>query len=95
MLYTPFRVQVITLSVLPLSVEEKELNLLCPARALRIYIKCSTAFKQSEQFFVCFGGRTKRASGHEAVGLVDAIALTYASLGLYCSREQKHNPQEV
>ncbi len=41
MLYTPFRAQVITLSALPPSEEDQEFNLLCPVRALRIYIERS------------------------------------------------------
>ncbi len=58
-LSTPIRAQVITLSALPPSEQDQCLNLLCPVRALRIYIECSALFRQSEQSFVCFGGRTK------------------------------------
>ncbi|KAL0185441.1 hypothetical protein M9458_021138, partial [Cirrhinus mrigala] len=36
---TPFWAQVITLSALPSSEEDQELNLLCPVRALRMYIE--------------------------------------------------------
>ncbi len=38
-LSTPFRAQVITLSALPPSEEDRELSLLCPVRALRIYFE--------------------------------------------------------
>ncbi len=85
MLYTPFRAQVITLSALPPSAEDQELNLLCPVRALRIYIERSAPFRQSEQHFVCFGGRTKGSPVTKqriSQWLVDAISLAYSSLGL-------------
>ncbi|KAL0183542.1 hypothetical protein M9458_019238, partial [Cirrhinus mrigala] len=84
---TPFRAQVITLSALPSSEEDQELNLLCPVRALRTYIEQSASFRQSEQLFVCFGGRNK---GHPVTKqrlsrwIVDAIRLAYSSLGLQC-----------
>ncbi len=86
-LSTLFRAQVITLSVLPPSEEDQELNLLCPVRALRIYIERSALFRQSEQLIVCFGGRTK---GHAVKKqrfsrwIVGAITLAYPSLGLQC-----------
>ncbi|KAI2646365.1 Gag-Pol polyprotein [Labeo rohita] len=84
---TPFRAQVITLSALPPSEEDQELNLLCPVRALRMYIERSASFRQSEQLFVCFGGRNK---GHPVTKqrlsrwIVDAITLAYSFLGLQC-----------
>ncbi len=37
----------------------KTSNLLCPVRALRIYIERSVPFRQSEQLCVCFGSCTK------------------------------------
>ncbi len=86
-LSTPFRAQVISLSALPPSDEDQELNLFCPVRALRIYLERSTPFRQSEQLFVCFGDRTK---GHPVTKqrfsrwIVDAITLAYSSLGLHC-----------
>ncbi len=86
-LSTSFRAQVITLSALPPSDKDQELNLLCPARALRIYLERSTPFRQSEQLFVCFGDRTK---GHAVTKqrlsrcIVDTITLAYSSLGLQC-----------
>ncbi len=43
-LSTPFRAQVITLSTLPPSEEDRELSLLCPVRALRIYFERSAPF---------------------------------------------------
>ncbi len=51
-LYTPFRVQVITLSVLLPSAVDQELNLFCPVRELIIYIKRFAPFRRSLQLFV-------------------------------------------
>ncbi len=86
-LSTPFRAQVITLSALPPSEEDRELSLLCPVRALRIYFERSAPFRHTEQLFVSFGNRTK---GHPITKqrlskwIVDAVMLAYSSLGLQC-----------
>ncbi len=86
-LSTPFRAQVITLSTLPPSEEDRELSLLCPVRALRIYFERSAPFRHTEQLFVSFGNRTK---GHPVTKqrlskwIVDAVMLAYSSLGLQC-----------
>ncbi len=86
-LSAPFRAQVISLLALPETDGKQGPNLLCPVRALRVYIKRSESFRQSEQLFVCFGGRskglpvTKQRLSH---WIVDAIALAYASTGLQC-----------
>ncbi len=86
-LSTPFRAQVITLSALPLSEEDRELFLLCPVRALRIYFERSAPFRRTEQLFVGFGNRAK---GHPVTKqrlskwIVDAVMLAYSSLGLQC-----------
>ncbi|XP_067283412.1 uncharacterized protein ighd [Pseudorasbora parva] len=61
-LSTPFRAQVITLLPLPTSQGEQDANLLCPVRALRLYLERSSPFRQSDRLFVCFGGRTKGTS---------------------------------
>lgn len=58
-LSTPSRAQIITLSALPPSEEDQELNLLSPVRALKVYVERSAPFRQLEQLFVCFAGRTK------------------------------------
>ncbi len=86
-LSTPFRAQVITLSALPPSEQDQGLNLLCPVRALRIYIERSAPFRQSEQLFVCFGGRTKGSPVTKqrlSRWIIDAIKLAYSSLGQPC-----------
>ncbi len=84
MLSTPFRAQVILLSALPPIDEDQELKLLCPIRALKIYLKRSALFRQSEQILVCFGNRTKgRPIRKQRLSkwIVDAITLAYTSLG--------------
>ncbi len=86
-LSTPFRAQVIMLSALPPSEEDRELSLLCPVRALRIYFERSAPFRHTEQLFVSFGNRAK---GHLVMKqrlskwIVDAVMLAYSSLGLQC-----------
>ncbi len=86
-LSTLFRAQVITLSALPPSEEDRELSLLCPVRALRIYFERSAPFRHTEQLFVSFGNRAK---GHLVMKqrlskwIVDAVMLAYSSLGLQC-----------
>ncbi len=93
-LSTPFRAQVITLFALPPSEEDRELSLLCPVRALRIYFERSAPFRHMEQLFVSFGNRakghpvTKQKLWMRICGLwkwiVDAVMLAYSSLGLQC-----------
>ncbi len=86
-LSTLFRAQVITLSALPPSEEDRELSLLCPVRALRIYFERSAPFRHAEQLFVSFGNRAK---GHPVTKqrlskwIVDAVMLAYSSLCLQC-----------
>jgi len=86
-LNTPFRAQVISLSALPVLNEEKDAGLLCPVRALRAYVSRSSGFRQTEQLFVLFGGRSKGlAASKQSLSrwIVDAIALAYTSRGLQC-----------
>ncbi len=47
------------LLALPAADGEQGPNVVCPVRALRIYLESSSLFRQSEQLFVCFGGRSK------------------------------------
>ncbi len=85
--FNTFRAQVITLSALPPSEEDRELSLLCLVRALRIYFERSAPFRHTEQLFVSFGNRTK---GHPVTKqrlskwIVEAVMLAYSSLGLQC-----------
>ncbi len=86
-LSTLFRAQIITLSELPPSEQDQEFNSLCPVRALKVYIERSAPFRQLEQLFVCFGGRTKGSPVTKqrlSKWIIDTITLAYSSLGLQC-----------
>ncbi len=56
---TPFRDQVVNLHALPSEEADPALALLCPVRALRIYVDRTRSFRSSEQLFVCHGGQQK------------------------------------
>lgn len=98
-LSTPFRAQVVTLYVLPSSEQHRELNLLCPVRALRVYTECAAPFRQSEQLFVCFGSRTKGSPVTKqrlSKWIIEAISLAYSSLGLpYPTGVRAHSTRGV
>ncbi|KAI2655686.1 hypothetical protein H4Q32_024283 [Labeo rohita] len=77
---TPFRDQVVNLQALPLEEADPALALLCPIRALCIYVDCTRSFRRSEQLFVCFGGQQKGNAVSKqrlAHWVVDAITLAY------------------
>ncbi len=84
---TPFRAQVIVLSTLSPSMGSQELSLLCPIRALRVYIERSASYRKSEQLFVGFGNCTKGGPVMKqgiSRWLVYVITLAYSSLYLQC-----------
>ncbi len=86
-LSTPFRTQVITLSAFPPPPTGSQESLLCPVRALRIYIGFSASYRKSEQLFVGFGNCAKGGPVTKQIisrWLVDAITLAYSSSGLQC-----------
>ncbi len=58
-LSTPFRAQVKALSALPPSTGNQALSLLCPFRALSVYIEYSASYRKSEKLFVGFGNCAK------------------------------------
>ncbi len=55
---TPFRDQM-NLQALPSEEADPALALLCPVRALRIYVDRTRSVRSSEQLFVCHGGQQK------------------------------------
>ncbi len=55
----PFRDQVVNLQALPSEEADPALALLCPVRALRIYVNRTRSVRSSEQLFVCHGGQQK------------------------------------
>ncbi len=83
----PFRDQVVNLQALPSEEADPALALLCPVRALRIYVDRTRSFRSSEQLFVCHGGQQKgKAVSKQRLAhwIVDAIALAYQSQGEPC-----------
>ncbi len=63
------------------------LALLCPVRALRIFVDRTRSFRSSEQLFVCHGGQQKGKSVSKqrlAHWIVEAITLAYQSQGVPC-----------
>ncbi len=79
---TPFRDQVVNLQALPSEEEDPALTLLCPVRALRMYVDRTRSFRSSEQLFVCHGFQQKgKAVSNQRLAhwLVEAFALAYQS----------------
>ena len=67
------------------SEEDKRLNLLCPVRALRMYVDRTAAIRSSSQLFVSWGPRTRGkpiTKVRLSQWLVEAISLAYTSKGL-------------
>ncbi|KAI2666079.1 ORF V: Enzymatic polyprotein [Labeo rohita] len=84
---TPFRDQVVNLQALPLEEADPASALLCPVRALRIYVDRTRHFRCTEQLFVCFGGQQKGNAVSKqrlAHWVVDAISLSYQNQGEPC-----------
>ncbi len=84
---TPFRDQVVNLQALPSEEADPALALLCPVRALRIYVDRTRSFRSSEQLFVCHGGQQKgKAVSKQRLAhwIVEAVALAYQSQGQPC-----------
>ncbi|KAL0172898.1 hypothetical protein M9458_033209, partial [Cirrhinus mrigala] len=79
---TPFQDQVVNLQALPPEEADPALALLCPVRALRIYVDRTQSFRSSEQPFVCYGGQQKgKAVSKQRLAhwIVNDIVLTYQS----------------
>ncbi len=84
---TPVHDQVVNLQALPSKEANPALALLCPVRALRIYVDRSRSIRSSEQLFVCHGGQQKgKAVSKQRLThwIVEAIALVYQSQGEPC-----------
>ncbi len=81
---TPFCDRVVNLQALPSEEADPALALLCPVRALCIYVDRTRNFRSSEQIFVCHGGQQKvKAVSKQrlAYWIVEAVALAYQSQG--------------
>ena len=75
------------LQALPSEEADPALALLCPVRALRLYVDRTRSFRTSDQLFVCYGGQQKgKAVSKQRMAhwIVDAIALAYESQGVPC-----------
>ncbi len=84
---TPFRDQVVNLQALPSEGADPALALVCPVRALHIYVDRTQSFRSSDQLFVCHGGQQKgKAVSKQRLAhwIVEAIALAYQSQGELC-----------
>ncbi len=88
-LSTSFRSQVVTLhSFHPppfASSEDERLHMLCPVRALKLYVDRSKVWRKSSQLFVCFGaGRRGLATSKQRIShwVRDAISLAYEARNL-------------
>ncbi len=82
-----FRDQVVNLQALPREEADPAIALLCPVRALRIYVDRTQSFRTSDQLFVCFGGQQKgRAVSKQRLAhwIVEAIVLAYQARRLPC-----------
>ncbi len=88
-LSTSFRSQVVTLhSFHPppfASSEDERLHMLCPVRALKLYVDRSKVWRKSSQLFVCFGtGRRGLATSKQRIShwVRDPISLAYEARNL-------------
>ncbi len=75
---TPFCDQVVNLQALPSEKADPALALLCPVRALRIYVDRTRSVRSSEQLFVCHGEQQKgKAVSKQKLAhwIVEAVAL--------------------
>ncbi len=84
---TPFRDQVVNLQALPREETDPAIALLCPVRALHVYVDRTQSFRTSDQLFVCFGGQQKgKAVSKQRLAhwIVEAIVLAYQARRLPC-----------
>ncbi len=84
---TPFMDQVVNLQALPREEADPAIALLCPVRALRVYVDRTQSFRTSDQLFVCFGGQQKgKAVSKQRLAhwIVEAIVLAYQARRLPC-----------
>ncbi len=84
---TSFCDQVVNLQALPSEEADPALALLCPVRALRIYVDRTRSFRNSEQLFACHRGQQKgKAVSKQRLAhwIVEAVALAYQSQGKPC-----------
>ncbi len=69
---TSFCDQVVNLQALPSEEADPALALLCPVRALRIYVTRTRSVRSSEQLFVCHGGQEREGCLQTEAGPLDS-----------------------
>ena len=84
----------------PASDEEGRLHLLCPVRALKIYLERTAPFRQSDQILVCYGGvagkqGTSLSSQRLSHWICEGIAQAYREAGLDVPRFKAHSTRSV
>ncbi len=96
-LSTSFRSQVVTLHTFHpppfASSEDEKLHMLCPVRALKLYVDRSKVWRKSSQLLVCFGaGRRGLATSKQRIShwVRDAISLTYEARNLPSPLSLRH-----
>ncbi len=84
---------------LPSEKADPALALLCPVRALHIYVDCMQSFRTSKQLFICYGGQqNEKAVSKQRLAhwIVDAIILAYQTQGVPCPlRLRAHSTRNV
>ncbi len=84
---TPFRDRVVNLQALPREEAHPAIALICPVRALHVYVDRTQSFRISDQLFVYFGGQQKgKAVSKQRLAhwIVEAIVLAYQAWCLPC-----------
>ncbi len=72
---------------LPREEADPAIALLCPVRALHVYLDRTQSFRTSDQLFVCFGGQQKEKAVSKqrlAHWIMEAIVLAYQARRLPC-----------
>ncbi|XP_067258622.1 uncharacterized protein [Chanodichthys erythropterus] len=69
------------------NVDQERKNLLCPVRALDVYVHRAALWRKTEQLFVCYGSPKKGGPASKqrmSKWLVEAISLAYETVGRPC-----------
>ena len=82
----------------PRTAAQRRLHLLCPVRALRIYLQRVTETRLSDRLLLTYGGRTPGSAlstQRLAHWLVDGITMCYALQGMTAPRLRAHSTRGV
>ena len=78
----------------PRTPEQRRRHLLCPVRAMRIYLRRTSVGRRSQQLLLTYGGRSPGSalsSQRLAHWLVDGITLAYTTMGEPAPRLKAHS----